>query len=371
VPVAIALWLASAGALQNDVALAGETRTSAAIRRAHFYLIAAACLAGFWYSATQMLRAVLPLALDAFSALEIVVPLSVERLSLAAALLLVAAPAWWGHWWPLQVRAGRFTADGFEERASVFRQAYLYVAIVVASGLIILGLGLITFTLVGGRAADSETGSTAVRISGALAVGLVALVSWAFHVLTLRSDRQTQLTWIRVQPSLPEPAALGALSEGPRSFSREELAALKVETPPYMASGPTIVVVDGGDGAFAVSLMDALRAALPEAVIMPHGLTAAARRAMKDASGGKVLPDALGNAAVIIAASDDLAISADGETADSELQDALRAGAARVLLLPPRRPSYRWVGAPDWPPERWIQYVVGEAIHVIRTGGAP
>jgi hypothetical protein len=46
VPVAIALWLASAGALQNDVALAGETRTSAAMRRAHFYLIAAACLAG-------------------------------------------------------------------------------------------------------------------------------------------------------------------------------------------------------------------------------------------------------------------------------------------------------------------------------------
>jgi hypothetical protein len=208
-------------------------------------------------------------------------------------------------------------------------------------------------------------------MSAALAVGLVALASWVFHVLTLRSDRQAQLTWVRVQPSLPESTAPSAPPEGPRSFSREELAPPKVETLPHTAPEASIVVVDGGNGAFALSLIEALRAAFPEAVIMPHGLTAAARRAMEDTGGGSAPPGALGRAAVIIALSDDLAVSADGEPLDLDLEDALRAGNARVLLLPPRRSNYRWVGAPNWPPERWIQYVVSEAAHVIRAGGAP
>jgi len=46
VPVAIALWLASASALQNDVALCRRNSHFGRMRRAHFYLIAAACLAG-------------------------------------------------------------------------------------------------------------------------------------------------------------------------------------------------------------------------------------------------------------------------------------------------------------------------------------
>jgi hypothetical protein len=203
-------------------------------------------------------------------------------------------------------------------------------------------------------------------MSGALALGLVALASWVFHLLTLRSDRQTQLTWVRVQPSLPEFAALDALPDGPRSFSREELARLKVDAPPHTTLGSVIAVVDGGNGAFALSLIEALRVALPEAVIMPYALTAAARRAMEGAAGGSAPPGALGRAAVIIAMSDDLTTSADGEPPDLELQDALKAGNARVLLLPPRRSNYRWVGAPDWPAERWIQCVVSEAAHVVR-----
>ena len=151
-PVAVALWLAAAGALQNDATFGDESRGAAIARRAHFYVIAAGCLVGFWYGATQLLRAIFPLALDAFSSMDVIVPVSVGQLSLAAALLLVAAPAWWGHWWPLQVRANRFTADGFEERASVLRQGYLYVVIFAASALIIVALGLIVFTLAGGRA---------------------------------------------------------------------------------------------------------------------------------------------------------------------------------------------------------------------------
>lgn len=370
-PVSVALWLASAGALQSDAALGVESRNAAVIRRIHFYIISAACLAGFWYGATQLLRAVLPLALEAFSALDVSVPISAWRLSLAAALLLVAAPAWWGHWWPLQVRANRFTPAGFEERASVLRQGYLYVVIFIAAALIIVALGLLVFTLVGGRLADA-TRSATVLISGALALGLVALGWWVLHVLTLRSDRQAQLTWIRVQPSLPQPFTIPVVPIGVRNFSREELApvAAKVQEPlPIMPAGPIIVVVDGGDGAIGAGVIEALRAALPDIVISPYGLTEAARVAMAGEVAGAVFPGALAHAAVIIAPSDDLVAPAAGVSQDHELQTAVAAGHARVLLLPPRQPQYRWVGAPDWPPERWIQYVVGEAARALRVGG--
>ncbi len=372
-PVAVALWLAAAGALQNDAALGDESRGAAIFRRAHFYVIVAACLAGFWYGATQLLRAIFPLALDAFSSADVVAPVSVVQLGLTAALLLVAAPAWWGHWWPLQVRANRFTADGFEERASVLRRGYLAVVIIVASALILVALGMIVFTLVGGRPANATDGST-LLMSSALAVGLVAVGWWALHVLTLRSDRLAQATWLRVQASLPGPVEFVIPADGSRSFAREELTPLAPASPEMDATAavpaaPVIVVVDGADGALGVSIMEALRAALPGVIVAPHGLTVPARQAMQDdAANASALPDALKWAAVIIMASDDLPARGEGVSPDYELQSALESGRAQVLLLPPRRAHYRWVGAPDWPMERWIQYVVSEAARALQTG---
>ena len=213
-------------------------------------------------------------------------------------------------------------------------------------------------------------------MSGALSIGLVALGWWVLHVLTLRADRQAQATWLRVQASLPGPAPFEIPAEGPRNFAREELAPLPVAAaavaPIAAASapgGPVIVVVDGEDGAMGVSIIDALRVALPNTVIAPHGLTAAAREAMKAGSAdAATLSDALKWAAVIIVASDDLPARGEGVSPDYELQSAFESGRARVLLLPPRRAQYRWVGAPDWPMDRWIQYVVSEAARALQPG---
>jgi hypothetical protein len=39
------------------------------------------------------------------------------------------------------------------------------------------------------------------------------------------------------------------------------------------------------------------------------------------------------------------------------------AGPGRKLLLPPRELSLRWVAAPDWSEERWIENAVIEAVN--------
>jgi hypothetical protein len=127
--------------------------------------------------------------------------------------------------------------------------------------------------------------------------------------------------------------------------------------------------VDGEDGVLGVSIMDALRLALPDAIIAPRGLTATARTAMQAGStDAAMVSDALKWAAVIIVASDDLPARGEELSPDYELQSAFEDGRARVLLLPPRRAQYRWVGAPDWPMERWIQYVVSETVRALQTG---
>jgi hypothetical protein len=43
----------------------------------------------------------------------------------------------------------------------------------------------------------------------------------------------------------------------------------------------------------------------------------------------------------------------------------LAASPARLILLPPRDPRLRWVAAPDWPDERWIENAVIEVSNVL------
>lgn len=347
-PVSVAAWLAFAGALQNDAALGDESLRAAQLRRLQFYTIAAAALAGLWYGMTQLLRVILPLAVDVFSSLDLGMPVSVERLSLAAALVILGAPAWWGHWWPQQVRARAFTAEGFAERASPIRQLYQGAVVAIASALILISLGLIVFTLFGGRLASLGPDGTVVLVTGALATGLVALTWWTVHFLSLRADRQSQAVWLRVQASLP--------AEGPRTIPRETLAPIGVEIAPVQP----IVIVDGDDGAIGVALVRALRAALPQATVWPLGLTAAAQAAMTQALGAGAAslpaPEALAAAAVLIGPSDALT-----PERVPQLAAALTGGGTHVLLLPPRDPRLRWIAAPDWPIERWIEYAVTEA----------
>jgi hypothetical protein len=366
-PVAVAMWLAFLGALQNDAARVRESEVAAAGRRAHFYFISALALIGFWYGLSQLLRAILPLGLDALSStldVDMLIPLG--RLSLAAALVLVLAPAWWAHWWPQQVRARRFNEEGYSERASPLRRVYLYAFIVAGAALIALSLALIVYTLAGGQLPFAPQDEIVVPVTGALAAGLVAVVWWLVHLLTLRADRKMQSTWERIQSLAAAPAQA---APGVRSYRREELSALPVVAAAERAALRPVVVVDGGTGALGAGLVAALRTALPRAVIWPVGLNPGAQAAMSRALGHRTPfappPDALARASVVVGATDVLFTENGGSALEAGLAEALAAGKARVLLLPPRGGSLRWVAAPDWPDERWIQYVVAEATDIL------
>ena len=52
-----------------------------------------------------------------------------------------------------------------------------------------------------------------------------------------------------------------------------------------------------------------------------------------------------------------------GGEVSAQLAAAIAAGPGRKLLLPPRELSLRWVAAPDWSEERWIENAVIEAVN--------
>ena len=49
---------------------------------------------------------------------------------------------------------------------------------------------------------------------------------------------------------------------------------------------------------------------------------------------------------------------------------SLDATPARLILLPPRNPRFRWAAAPKWPLERWIENAVIEAGNALDVGTA-
>ena len=114
----------------------------------------------------------------------------------------------------------------------------------------------------------------------------------------------------------------------------------------------------------------ALRRALPDAVLWPIGLNAAAQVAMLNTLGETppaVPGDALRQASAIIGPGDILLPGSLDSEVTSSLAASLAESPARILLLPPREARLRWVAAPDWPLERWIENAVIEIADTVRA----
>jgi hypothetical protein len=158
-----------------------------------------------------------------------------------------------------------------------------------------------------------------------------------------------------------------------REYRREDLQPLVLAAGLAAGSGGrpsyALAVIDGADGALGAHLLVALQAAFPDAVLWPVGLNEAAHRTMLAALAAKedlVIPeDAFEQVAGILAPSDVLiAGGLDGQVT-AELTGALARSNARIILLPPRDARLRWVAAPKWPFERWVENAVIEAANVL------
>lgn len=380
-PPAVILWASFADGIQEDVALGGEASHTAVVRRLVRYGIAAATLAGFWFGLTEFARLILQVVLGSPTGGPAFAAEWWLRFARATALVLIAAPAWWGHWWSQQVRARQPGPAGQAERACLIRRVYLWAVVLVGAATTMAALGFAGFLAVNWQVAGA-LGGVRAAVSGAIAAALVSLF-WALtHGLVLRGDER----WLAAEapasgaPPAPvpaevttqraEPKASVVTAGGPKRYRREDLAAWATSAGAPVPQRP-LVVVDGADGAVGAALISALRRALPNMPLWPIGLNAAAQVAMLNALGEgmapAVPPDALSTALAILGPADILSPGGmDGEVT-AEFAVAIAASPARVLLLPPRNPRLRWVAAPDWPLERWVENAVIEAGNVVRT----
>jgi hypothetical protein len=383
-PVASVTWLSFGGMLRGDTGSVGESSQAATLRRLYHYSMSAIGLGAFWFGVTELLTLVISVVTRR-PGLESLMPLGPrERFSLAAALTLIGGPMWWGYWWSQQARARQPEPAGRAERASIVRRVYLYGVLLVTAVIFFVGTGL---AMLGASGATMSNDVPVVAL-------MVALFWGGMHFLVIRGDERRiadsqlqiansrlQTTGIPIETSAATVSAEGippvaAPAEptpqpGPRRFERASLPTpaqviqaqqAPVSNGPY----PVLAVVDGADGVLGASLLAALRRALPPTVeYWPIGLNAAAQVAMLGALGGQPPPavpaDALSRATIILGPSDILTPGGlDGEVSP-ELAFSIMLSPARKLLLPPRDPRLRWVAAPDWPIERWIENAVIEA----------
>ena len=375
-PVGLITWLISAPAIRLDVALGGETARTATVRRLVRYTVAGLALAAFWLGLTEFVRLILLAVLRVRPANSAVAAAWWARFAYAAALVFVGAPAWWGHWWSQQVRARAAGRVGHTERASGIRQFYLYAVTLVGAAIALAALGLAVFLFLN----RNETGAMGTRaaLAGAGAAAAVSLLWAAAHALTLRGDARwlaadqaaSQRVAAAARVAADAEPAKAAVAAAPRSYRREDLAAVAAGTGITVLPTYPVAVIDGADGSIGAAALIALRRALPDAVLWPIGLNATAQVAMLNALGEAMPPAVPGNAldlaAAILGPSDMLLAGRLDGDAPSSFASALAASPARILLLPPRDTRLHWVAAPDWPLERWIENAVIEIADAVK-----
>ena len=419
-PVAAVMWISFSSGARVDAAWGGERPRTATIRRAVRYLLSAASLAAFWYGLTQFARLILQVLLGA-DASSATAAQWVQSFATSAAFLLVGAPSWWGHWWSQQTRARAAGTQGYRERAAIIRRVYLTAAVLVGSVVVVAAAGFGAFMALNWQSA-AALGGVRAAVAGAIAAALVALFWTLVHGLTLRGD----VRWLAAErpavgsplpaaspvptvspsvPSVSQPvhsvtppvpsvslapvaaqAPAGALPAGSffapvaepptdigvRQYRREELPMVAVESgmeiEPERSPAKALAVIDGDDGMVGAALLAALRSAFPDAVLWPMGLNAAAQVAMLEGLGDDppAIPgDALARASGILAPSDVMLPGALEGEVTLDLIEALSTSSARVVLLPPRSERLRWVAAPNWPFERWVENAVVEAGNIL------
>jgi hypothetical protein len=369
-PVALITWLICAPAVRLDVALGGEAPRTATFRRFVRYVVAGVALAAFWLGLAEFLRLILLAVLRVRPADPTVALGWWTRFAYAAALVFVGAPAWWGHWWSQQVRARGTGPAGATERASDIRQFYLYAVTLAGAAITVAALGLAVFLVLN----RDETGvmGTRAALAGAAAAAVVSLLWAVAHALALRGDARWSAADRAANVRTPADArsAAPSVAAAPRSYRREDLAAVAAGSGIAILPARPVAVLDGGDGSVGAAALVALRRALPDGVLWPIGLNATAQVAMLNALGAAPPPAVPGNAlalaAAILGPSDILLTGGLGGDVTEPLVAALSGSPARLLLLPPRETRLRWVAAPDWSLERWIENAVIEIADAVK-----
>ena len=379
IAIALVFWGFLRATAAQDGDFGQEMGTGAGWRRGVYYGLAAVALAALVVGLSGLLQIILETVFGVGVIDVVTAAQNRVRFAQVAALALVGAPIWWGCWWS-QNSLARMPGDiGRREQRSRVRRLYLYAILLIAAIAFFFGAGMSILGMVTGR--DVATAATWATVATWAPIAAVASVCLGGHLWVLRgderalADRRQETKEIETATVVASGSAASggvavnaqlcgvaavAVASSPRRYERETLP------PAAVRPTPVILVIDGGDGAFGARLLAALAKALPQAVLWPMGLNAAAQAAMAKVLGGAssvALPDALARATLIIGPSDMVVPGGLGGEVSAQLAAAVAAGSGRKLLLPPRELSLRWVAAPDWSEERWIENAVIEAVN--------
>lgn len=172
--------------------------------RVYQYLVALVAIHMVVLGAANLLRVVAEVALGApsggFTGLPFLFaegglrPLNIhrEQLSLAIALVLVGGPAWYFHWRPADRAAQRSDLDRGSPVRSAYLQAVLFVTalLTLAYGVRTLTLALSALLLSSGAQPGFIEPEWPARAAGALAMALVAALTWWWHRDRADRDRR-------------------------------------------------------------------------------------------------------------------------------------------------------------------------------------
>ncbi|MGE5139311.1 MAG: DUF5671 domain-containing protein [Rudaea sp.] len=312
--VAGIIWVYHTLVLRDDARRTVEVPEQALIRRLYFYLVGAIGLAAFLIGlAGDVSVIILSLAGQVFGTGP------QEQVAIFTAGLAVGLPVWLLPWRFAQQAALALTASGQAERRSIVRKLYLYFYIFAASMMVLFGLVYVLYTLLTLALGGTVTGNLVSELAQPIAYSLIAIGVWLYHGQALRGD--------------------GRLA---RAEKAERLASLRV------------AVVDGGDGQWGCSLLEALRRELPGLGLIPIGLTPAAASAM-GMSGREGSVEKFAQGSSIVVGSWTAAVSG---ALTYPVGEALSSSPARKFLVPVAAPGWEWIGVENKTPAALIQETV-------------
>jgi hypothetical protein len=325
--VLVAVWAYHTYVLGQDMVAAGEGRRQAQLRRLYYYLMAAIGLAAFVIG----IAGDISVLIDGLSAGQFDNTLR-DQASWFTAALIIGLPIWLIPWLRSQKSATADSPIGEAERQSIVRKIYLYLFLFAAAmatlGSAIYIVAQLVDLALGGR----ESAGILSDLAQAIAFTMIAVLVWLYHSSVLRSDGRLD----RIQQS-------------------KRLASLRV------------TVLDGGEGLFGRSLIDELGKELPDLTIHPLGLTEQAAEAM----GGDLDQDdpatVLAGSDVIVGPWNMISAGVDDRVPGSDIQAAIKASAARKLIIPTWGREDLWAGVDHWDDEALIRQTV-HALKQIAAG---
>lgn len=154
-----------------------------AVRRLYLYGVSAVGLTLLCLGAVNLLQLVLE---QVAGTAPLVGGFDREGLAVALALSLVGLPLWLVHWWLVERSVRRPTPAGEADRRSDLRAFYL--AVVAAACLFFFAMQSTTVLEQAIRLPFGVDDPSASPLAGSIAVALVALAAWAFHLRTRHLD---------------------------------------------------------------------------------------------------------------------------------------------------------------------------------------